>query len=63
MVSRYVSYVATRDEPKTKGREESDTRPKFRVSYKELLGMPGVADRLKFHQKTDRWDHEEMPGA
>ena len=52
--SRYVPYVAKKDEPKMKAREESTTRPKFRVSYKEHLSMPGVADKLKFPQKTDR---------
>jgi len=46
--SRYVSYVAKRNEPKTKAREELVTRPQFRVSYKELLSMPGVVDKLKF---------------
>ena len=51
--SRYVSYIDKRDEPKTKGREESDTRPKFWVFYKELLSMAGVANKLKFPQKKD----------
>jgi len=49
-----MSYVAKRDEPMTKAWEESPTRPKFRVSYKQLLSTPGVADKLKFPQKTDR---------
>ena len=53
MNSRYVPYVAKRNEPKTKAREESVTRPQFRVSYKELLSMPRVVDQLKFPQKTD----------
>ena len=51
----YVPYVATRDEPKTKAREGLATRLKFRVSYKELLSMPGIADKLKFPQKIDRF--------
>jgi len=53
--SMYVPYVATRDEPKTKAREGLATRLKFRVSYKELLSMPGIADKLKFPQKIDRF--------
>ena len=53
--SRYVPYVAKRDEPKTKVREGSATRPKFRVSYKELLSMLRVTDKLKFPQKIDRF--------
>jgi len=50
--SRYVSYVDKKDESWEKAREEPQARPKFRVSYKELLGMPGVVDKLKFAQKT-----------
>jgi len=52
--SRYMTYVAKSDEPKTKAREDSDTQPKFRVSYKELLSKTRVADKLKFSQKTNR---------
>jgi len=54
MDTRYVPYVARKDEPKMKVREESTIRPKFRVSYKELLSMPGVVDKLKFPQKTNQ---------
>jgi len=46
--SRYVLHVAKKDEPKMKARKESTTWPKLRVSYKELLSMPGVAEKLKF---------------
>jgi len=35
--SRYVPFVAKKDESRGKAREESQARPKFRVSYKELL--------------------------
>ena len=52
--SRYVPYVAKRDQPKTKAREGLATKPKFWVSYKELLSIPGVADKLRFPHKTDR---------
>jgi len=52
--SRYVPYVAKKDEPKVNAREKSTTQPKFCVSYKELLSMPGVADKLKFPKKKDR---------
>jgi len=40
--------------PRQKAREGSATKPKFYVSYKELLSMPGVVDKLKFPQKTNR---------
>jgi len=48
---RYVPYVAKKDEPKAKAREETTIIPKFRVSYRELIGMPEVSDKLKFPQK------------
>jgi len=51
---RYVPYVGRKDEPKMKAREELIARPKFRVSYKELLSMLGVANKLKFPQKMDQ---------
>ena len=40
--------------PKVKAKEEFWIRPKFQVSYKKLLGMPGVVEILRFSQKTDR---------
>ena len=49
--SRYVPYVAMKDESRGKASEEPQTRPKFRVSYKELLGMARVVDKLKFLEK------------
>jgi len=52
---RYVPYVPKKDEPKTKVREETTIRPRFQGPCKELIGMAGVADRLKFSQKTDRF--------
>jgi len=53
--SRYVLYVTKKDEPKTKVKEETTIRPRFRVSCKELLNMPGVTNKLKFPQRTDRF--------
>jgi len=52
---RYVPYVAKKEEPETRAREETMIRPRFRVSCKELLSMLGVADKLKFPQNTDRF--------
>ena len=40
--------------PKEKARGELSFRPKFRVSYKELLGVPGVVEKLKFPHETDK---------
>jgi len=52
---RYVPYVAKKEEHKTKAKEEMEIRPRFWVSYKEFIGMPRVADRLKFPKMTDRF--------
>ena len=53
--SRYILYVAKKDEPKTKAKEETTIRLRFRVPCKELIGMAGVADRLEFTQQRDRF--------
>jgi len=34
--------------------KEEEFRPKFRISYKELITILGVAENLRFPQKTDR---------
>jgi len=52
--SRYALYSTRRSAPKTKVRGEQTYHPKFRVSYKELLGIPGIVEKLKFPQKTNR---------
>ena len=44
----YVPYLAKKDEPKVKDREETLIRPRFWVSCKELIDMPGVSDKLTF---------------
>jgi len=44
---RHTPYK--KGEPKTKGGEE-ETRPKFPVSYKELIAMPKVEEKLRFPQ-------------
>jgi len=40
-------------ESKEKGKEE-EVRPKFRISYKELIAIPAIAKKLRFPQKTNR---------
>jgi len=54
MESRYVPYPIRRKVPKAMARGELSCRPKFRVSCKELLGVPRVVEKLKFPQKTDK---------
>jgi len=52
---RYVLYVSKKEEPEIRAREKTTIRPRFRVSCKELLSMPGVANKLKFPQKTNQF--------
>jgi len=53
---RYIPCVAKKDETKMMAREESTAWPRFQVSYKELLSMPGVVNKLKFlHKKIGIW--------
>ena len=61
----YVLYVAKKDEPKTKAREETEIRPKFRVSCKELLSMPRVADKQVLKRSKLGWMklYPARPGA
>jgi len=40
-------------ESKERSKEE-EVRPKFRISYKKLIAIPAVAEKLRFPQKTDR---------
>ena len=54
MNPRYVLYVAKKEKPETRVREETKIWPRFQVSCKYLLSKPGVVDKLKFPQKTDR---------
>jgi len=45
---RYVPYIAKKDDPKNQASEEKIIRPKLWVSYKELMGMANVVDKLNF---------------
>ena len=40
-------------ESKERGKKE-EVYPKFRISYKELIAIPAVAEKLRFPQKADR---------
>ena len=50
-----IPYVAKKEEPEIRAREETTIRPRFRVSCKELLSMRGVTDKMMFPQKIDRF--------
>jgi len=49
----------TRQHPYRKGgskerSKDEEVSPKFRVSYKELIAIPVVAEKLRFPHKADR---------
>jgi len=51
--------VDTRHAPYKKGKAEARSKegefcPKFRISYKELINIPAVSEKMRFPQKTDR---------
>ena len=49
--ARHHTY--RKGEFKERGKEEV-FRPKFRISYKELIGIPAMAEKLRFPQKADK---------
>ena len=51
---RRASYIARKNQPRTKAKEDLPFRPRFRITYKELLSIPGMADKLRFPPKSDR---------
>ena len=53
---RYVPYVTKKEEPYTRAIKEVAIRPRFRVSCKELLSIPGVADKLKFPKEKSLFE-------
>jgi len=52
--SRCAPYPNKKNVSKAKAREYLAFQPKFRMSYKVLLSIPGVVEKLKFPQKSDR---------
>jgi len=51
---RRAPYTVRKNHPKTKQKENLPFRPKFRMTYKDLLSMPGMVDKLMFPPKSDR---------
>ena len=52
--ARRTPFAPRKNQPRTKVRDDLPFRPKFQVTYKELLGMPGMAEKMRFPQKSDR---------
>jgi len=49
--TRHAPYKKSKVEARSK---EDEFRPKFRISYKELISIPAVSKKLRFPQKTDK---------
>jgi len=47
-------YASRKNQNRSMTKDEFPFLPKFKMSYKELLAMPGVADQLRFPPKSDR---------
>jgi len=47
-------YAPRKNQPRRKARDDMPFRPTFRMTYKEMLGMPGMAKKLMFPPKFDR---------
>jgi len=52
--AKRAPYLARKNVPKAKAREDLEFRPKFEMTYKELLSIPGVVEKLKFPYKSER---------
>jgi len=51
---RRAPYAPKKGQTMTKARDDLPFRPKFKMTYKELLAMPGMIDKLRFPPKSDK---------
>ena len=47
-------YAPRKNQTRLRAKDELPFRPKFKMSYKELMAMPGMEDQLRFPPKSDR---------
>jgi len=52
--TRRAPYAPRKSQPGSKAKDDLPFRPKFRMTYKELLAMSGMADNPRFPPKFDR---------
>jgi len=52
--TRRAPYAPKGRHFRSRAKDEFPFRPKFKMTYKELLAMPGLADKMSFPPKTDR---------
>jgi len=47
-------YALRKNQTRSKAKDDLPFQPKFKMSYKELLAMPSMADHLRFPPKSNR---------
>ena len=52
--TRRAPYASRRGQFKSRAKDDLPCRPKFKMTYKKLLTMPGMVDKLRSPLKTDR---------
>jgi len=52
--ARRAPYAPRKNQPMMKASDDLPFRPKFRMTYKELLGMPGMTEKLRFPLKSNK---------
>ena len=52
--ARRAPYIARKNQPRTKKKEDMPFQPRFQMTYKELLSMSRMANKLRFPLKSDR---------
>ena len=52
--TRGAPYALRKSQPKSKAKDDLPFRPKFRMNYRELLAILGMADKMRFPPKFDR---------
>ena len=52
--TRRAPYAPRKNQARSKVKDNLSFLPKFRMSYMELLAMPGMAEQLRFPPKSDR---------
>ena len=52
--TRRAPYTPRKSQPRTKARDGLPFQPKFKMTYKELLAISGMADKIRFPSKYDR---------
>jgi len=52
--TRRAPYTPRKSQPRLKAKDDLPFPPKFRMTYKELLAMLGMTNKLRFPLKSDR---------